>query len=173
MRRAGGLTRRDVIAGAIAMPVLGHVEAGRADAEGISNLHDLERRLNRLIQRSRRLAGEVRRLRKLCAEICAERGISAFLDDWRRNPEFDAVHREQGYDAAWQRWSATIVETMDLSELIRKTPATSAAGMAVKYRALLWELYHDQMADAADPEHLRLLKAFGRELDGVSAMASR
>lgn len=165
-----GITRRRVVAGALAIPALGYTAPGRADddARASTSLHELGLRLERAIRRSRRLHGQVRRLRGLCDDICSEHGIAAYLDDRRRNPAFDAVYRQHGYDTIWQRWSATSAASLDLAEQIRKLPAATLADMGIKHRALLWELYHGQMADAADPEHVRLLKAFGRELNAFS-----
>jgi hypothetical protein len=50
-----------------------------------------------------------------------------------------------GDPTAWSRWSRAVSECAALLEQIAKEPAASLAGLAVKYRALLWQLVEDDV----------------------------
>lgn len=169
MGRGSSLSRRHVLAGAVSVPMLGLIEATPANSRQVTDLQALGNQLDQLIRRCRRLHREVCRQSSRCSQICAERGIKPFMADGRRNTEFDALHLEQGYDAAWALWSGTVADSLDVAEKIRKISATSPADLSVKHRALLHELFHDDMVDTADPVHVRLLRQFGKELASLAA----
>lgn len=167
MRSSGRVqvSRRTVLVGALSISVL---SAGPVAAEVPCELEALGRQFERLTRRCSRLYGRMKQCSEAVATTCHERDVQAFLPDGRRNSQRDDVERELGYDAVWKEWSETVAGGLDLAETIRRTPAVSVTDLAVKYRALLWELYHDSMAETADPEHVRLLKGFGRELDRLA-----
>jgi len=120
--------------------------------------------LERLKRRCARLHRRVRERDRVCARICAERDVEAFLPDGRRNPVFDTLRRDPGYDDAWARWSAAVSESLDLAERIRRIDAVTTDDLATKFGALLWLHFHHEMALSIDPIPLRHLNAFGREL---------
>lgn len=161
------VTRRQVLVGTASLPIWGVIGPTRASSSEFA-LEELGRQLKRVVRRCRRLQRQVRRLSDECAQVCTDQGIRPFLPDGRRNATFDLTHQELGYDEAWARWSVAVAESLDLTEIIRRTPAMSLADLSVKNRALIWSLFHDQMSETIDPEHLRLLKQFSRELDRLA-----
>ncbi|MDB5542184.1 MAG: hypothetical protein JWQ89_3911 [Devosia sp.] len=162
----GSITRRRVVVGAAAsiatLALAPAACAGAAPPD--TELPILSTELDRFRHRCGRLDRQVRRLAALADRLCKDRGIEAFLPNGRRNRSFDEVRAEVGYDTAWRQWSDTVSTSLDLAEHIRRTPASDVAGLAIKYHALLWELFHAEMALAVDDVHLRHLKTFGREL---------
>ena len=161
-----GVSRRAVIMGAMSLPVVGIAEPAAAFPP--SEIETLGLQLERLTRRSSRLYKRVLQCSDECARLCRERAVGAFLPNGRRNVEYDKIHRDMGYETAWKRWSAAVSAALDIAEAIRGTPAGSVADLSVKHRALLFEFFHDGMAETADPEHLRLLRGFGRELRQVT-----
>lgn len=162
------VSRRQVLVGTASLPILGVIGPTKAASSDHTALEELGRQLKSVVRRCRRLQRHVRRLSDECEQVCTDRGIRPFLADGRRNATFDLVHRDLGYDEAWASWSMAVAKSLDLAEVIRRTPATSVADLSVKSQALIWSLFHDQMSEAIDPEHLRLLKQFGRELDRLA-----
>jgi hypothetical protein len=150
----------------MSLPAAGIAEAAAAFPP--SEIEALGLQLERLTRRSSRLYKRVLQCSDECARLCRERAVGAFLPNGRRNVEYDNIHRDMGYDTAWKRWSVAVSAALDIAKAIRGTPTVSVADLSVKHRALLFELFHDRMADAADPEHLRLLRGFGRELRRVT-----
>ena len=66
----------------------------------------------------------------------------------------------------WSRWSGAIAETAALCEKIAKTPAADLADLAVKFRALIWELVEDDAI--LDRVLRRRVILFGRELEAMA-----
>jgi hypothetical protein len=163
--RQQSMSRRTVLAGAasvaaigLAPPSLGAAPRSTSDIACLAALLEpMKRRCLRLHRRVRQISSDADR-------ICRDRDIASYLPDGKRNPAFDAVRVELGYDATWQVWSAATNESLDLAERIRRTEAIDIEDLALKFGALLWLHYHDQMALSTDPVQLRQLRAFGREL---------
>ena len=66
----------------------------------------------------------------------------------------------------WARWSGAVAETAALCERIAKLPASDLADLAVKCRAMIWELVEDDVI--LDRVLRRRVIRFGRELDAMS-----
>ena len=67
---------------------------------------------------------------------------------------------------AWQRWSSTMDEIAALTERVVTSPAANVDSLAIKFRAILWQIeINDRLLDGDD---LRRLRRFGRE---VAALA--
>ncbi len=156
------ISRRAVIAGAVSIPLSGI--AGPGAATSPSEIDELGRRFKRLVRRGKRLHRRVVELGDQCACIGSERDLPPSLPDGRRNPRYDDLLRVSGYDFAWRQWSEQVEETLAVAAAIRRAPASNMADLDVRFRALMWEL---QITEAADPEPLRLLREFGRELRKV------
>lgn len=110
------------------------------------------------------------RLGELADRTCAERDIPASLPDHRRNPDYDAVRRGVGFDDAWRGWSAALDSSLELVARIRNMPAETITGLAVKHRALMWDLFHD--GGGMDDIAQRRLAAFDRELKALADKAA-
>lgn len=132
----------------------------QSDAELIALGYELDQ----VRTRCRVLKAEKDRRADKADAVCQARAISRSLPDRRRNPDFDRVRVEVGYDAAWKWWSKAIDESLALAARIDELPASGLAGVAIKFDAMLWSQFHDTMADAIDAEHLGALRAFGREV---------
>lgn len=78
--------------------------------------------------------------------------------------------RPGGDHAVWARWSRAVAECAELCERIARSPAHDLAGLAVRYRALLWELVEDDLI--LDLAVRRRAIAFGRELEAMAKRAS-
>jgi hypothetical protein len=66
----------------------------------------------------------------------------------------------------WSRWSRAVSECVELCEQIAKLPVTDLAGLALRYRALLWELIEDDLI--LDRAVRRRAIAFGHELEALA-----
>lgn len=66
----------------------------------------------------------------------------------------------------WSRWSRAVSECAELCERIAKLPVHDLAGLAIKYKALLWELVEDDLI--LDLAVRRRVIAFGRALEAVA-----
>lgn len=64
---------------------------------------------------------------------------------------------------AWQRWSATIDEGDALAARIETAPVDDLAGLAVKFRAVLWRIRTDE-GIIMDEVLGRALQWFGRDV---------
>jgi hypothetical protein len=69
----------------------------------------------------------------------------------------------------WSRWSRAVAECAELCEQIAKSPMRHLSGLAVRYRALLWELVEDDVI--LDRAVRRRVMAFGRDLDALAKRA--
>jgi len=163
--RQHSISRRTVLAGAASVAAIGVVPRSLGAApRSTSAIAGLSRLLEPLKRRCLRLHRRVRQLSDAADRTCSDGNIASYLPDGKRNPAFDAVRFELGYDTAWRRWSAATNESLDLAERIRRTEAVDLPDFAIKFDALLWLHFHDQMAMSTDPVQLRQLRAFGREL---------
>jgi hypothetical protein len=88
----------------------------------------------------------------------------------RRGRRLRGKVRPGGDEPAWSRWSEVVTECAQLCDRIAKEPAESLAGLAVKYRALLWQLVEDDVI--LDRAVRRQVLAFGRELDARAKQTS-
>jgi hypothetical protein len=89
--------------------------------------------------------------------------LGAQLDRLRRRARrLRSKVRPGGDQTAWARWSQAVSECAELCDLIAKEPAESLDGIAVKYRALLWQLVEDDVI--LDRAIRRQVVTFGREL---------
>ena len=86
----------------------------------------------------------------------------------RRARRLRARVRPGGDQAAWLRWSEAVAACEALCERIAKKPPESLGGIAVKYRALVWQLVEDDLI--LDRMVRRQVLGLERELD---ALASR
>jgi hypothetical protein len=68
--------------------------------------------------------------------------------------------RARGNQTAWARWSCAVTGCAELCERIVKEPAGSLAGIAVKHRALVWQLAEDDVI--LDRAVRRQVVTFGR-----------
>lgn len=166
--RQHSISRRTVLAGAASVAALGVVPSSLGAAPRLtSDIARLAALLEPMKRRCLRLHRRVRQLSTSADQTCGDRGIPAYLPDGKRNPAFDAVRFELGYDAAWRLWSSATNESLDLAERIRRTEAIGIEDLAIKFDALLWLNFHHEMAYSIDPVQLRQLRAFGRELRQV------
>jgi hypothetical protein len=53
--------------------------------------------------------------------------------------------RPGGDSVAWLSWSGAVTECAELCERIAESPVDGIAGLAVRYKALLWELVEDDV----------------------------
>jgi hypothetical protein len=163
--RQHSISRRTVLAGAASVIALGVVPPSLAVApSSTSDIARLAALLEPMKRRCLRLHRRVRQLSNAAERTCGDRSIAAYLLDGKRNPAFDAVRFDLGYDAAWQRWSTATNEALDLANRIRRTEAIDVEDLAIKFEALLWLHFHHEMALSIDPVQLRQLRDFGREL---------
>ena len=65
--------------------------------------------------------------------------------------------------AAWQRWSATIDKGLNIVGRIETARARDVAGLATKFRAILWRIRVDEEV-IMDEAVRRALHRFGRQL---------
>lgn len=165
--RQHSISRRSVLAGAASVAAIGLGSPSFAAPPSTNEVTHLSTQLTRLRRRCLRLHRRVRQLSSDADRFCLNRGIAAYLPDGKRNPAFDAVRCELGYDAVWQLWSTATSESLDLAERIRRTKGLDIQDLVIRYDALLWELFHHEMALSIDPVQLRQLRAFGRELRQV------
>lgn len=162
--RLHSISRRTVLAGVATVAAIGFGPPAFAVEPSTSEVIRLGTQLMRLKRRCLRLHRQVQQLSNTADRVCMDRGIAAYLPDGKRNPAFDAVRGELGYDTAWQHWSAATDQSLDLAARIRRTEAVDMQDLPIRYDALLWELFHHEMALSIDPVQLRQLRAFGREL---------
>ena len=95
--------------------------------------------------------------------------LGAKLDRLRRRVKrLSREIRPGGDPILWSRWSRAVSECVELCEQIAELPVTDLAGLALRYRALLWELIEDDLL--LDHAARRRAIAFGRDLE---ALASR
>jgi hypothetical protein len=93
------------------------------------------------------------------------------LDRLSRRVKWLGRHMEPAGDPIlWSRWSRAVSEYVELREEIAKLPVTDLAGLALRYRALLWELIEDDLI--LDHTVRRRAIAFGRELEALAKRAS-
>jgi hypothetical protein len=71
----------------------------------------------------------------------------------------------------WSQWSSAVGECGELCQQIAKEPAHGVAGLAVKYRALLWQLLEDDVI--LDRALRRQVLALGRQLDALGKQGAR
>jgi hypothetical protein len=93
--------------------------------------------------------------------------LSHQLDRLRRRVKRLGRHMEPGGDPIlWSQWSRAVSECVELCEQIAKLPVKDLAGLALRYRALLWELVEDDLIldRAVRPRAI----AFGRELEALA-----
>ncbi len=157
--RGPTITRRAVVAGAMSLPLAGMAEPVAATSP--SETDELGLRLKRLARRCKRLHARMLDLGDQCARIGRERDVPASLPDGRRNPRYDDLLRELGYDAAWKNWSNQLGEALAVAAVIRRAPAATMDDLDIKFGALLFEILHDQRVD---PELVRMLREFERDL---------
>src|SRR5689334_18718050 len=63
---------------------------------------------------------------------------------------------------AWQRWSSTIDEAMEIADTLSVSPARSIADLSIKFATLLKVLEFNR--SVVDKDDLRSLRRFGRDL---------
>jgi len=172
MRQISGtrLNRRQaLVAAAAAITALSVPGTASAALHYDTRLLEMGRELDRLRRRIARLHRGVRAMSVAADRVCHERGVDAQLPDGRRSPAIDLVRAEVGYDRAWQSWSSAVDRSVDLAVSIRRMPGTGVPVMSVKFDALIWELFHDDLAVGLEDTQLRRLKRFGRELRHLAA----
>lgn len=64
-----------------------------------------------------------------------------------------------------------LADSVELAERIKPLPASSVAELAVKFDALSWSQFHEDMTDSIDAVHLEHLRAFGHELRLAAAIS--
>ena len=97
--------------------------------------------------------------------------LGAQLDRLRRRVLRLSKHAQPGGDTIlWSRWSRAVSECAELCEQIAKMPVKDLAGLAVRYRALLWEIVEDDLI--LDIAVRRRAIAFGRDLDALAKRAA-
>jgi hypothetical protein len=93
--------------------------------------------------------------------------LGAKLDRLRRRVKRLGRKMHPGGDPIlWSRWSRAVSECVELCEQIAKLPVKDLAGLALRYRALLWELIEDDLI--LDHAVRRRAIAFGRELERLA-----
>ena len=98
--------------------------------------------------------------------------LGAKLDRLRRRVKRLGRHMQPGGDPIlWSRWSRAVSECVELCEQIAKLPVKDLAGLALRYRALLWELIEDDLI--LDHAVRRRAIVFGRELEALAKRAER
>ena len=97
--------------------------------------------------------------------------LGAQLDRLRRRVKRLSKHAQPGGDTIlWSRWSRAVSECAELCEQIAKMRVKDLAGLAVRYRALLWELVEDDLI--LDRAVRRRAIAFGRDLEALAKRAA-
>jgi hypothetical protein len=87
----------------------------------------------------------------------------------RRVKRLSRQVRPGGDTILWSRWSRAVSECAELCEQIAKSPVSDLAGLAIKYKALLWELVEDDLI--LDVAVRRRAISFGRELERLAAQS--
>ena len=97
--------------------------------------------------------------------------MGAQLDRLRRKVKRLGRQVQPGGDTVlWSRWSRAVAECAALCEQVAKLPVQDLAGLAVRCRALLWELAEDDVI--LDRTVRRRVIAFGRDLDALAKRAA-
>jgi hypothetical protein len=87
----------------------------------------------------------------------------------RRVKRLNRLAQPGGDTILWSRWSRAVGECADLCDQIAKSPVSDLAGLAIKYKALLWELVEDDLI--LDLAVRRRAIAFGRELERLAVQS--
>ena len=97
--------------------------------------------------------------------------LGAQLDRLRRRVKRLGRQVQPGGDTIlWSRWSRAVSECAELCEQVAKLPVKDLVGLAVRYRALLWELVEDDVI--LDRAVRRRATAFRRDLDALAKRAA-
>jgi hypothetical protein len=139
----------------------GNATAGEAPG---TELLKLCLELERLRRRSACLQRRVARLAAAAESGIRECTVLANAED---HQQLTRIREGIGYDRAWEAWSTTVDQSLQVAARIRALPAHDLAGWSVKYRALLWELFEHDSSPSVSEHQLRLLRRLGSELQRI------